>query len=255
MSDATTNTDAAQKAYAQWLPRVLGQARWDGAIDLDGGLERAQQLVTIARSEPARSRLALLPSDLFETDRVSALESLLLAVKHVESAQKATPTSDGKIPEATLDEAEALRATLHKLLDYHFGEDPAVGAELAEGRPKRSGFKIAASLARLATLAEERADTLAKDTKYWREGLLADARKLADQALAAGGALAEREIQDVKRRAFALLEAIFVDIRQAVAFVMRHDAAFVEALPTLRKAAVRKAKAEPGAPDGSGAPA
>jgi hypothetical protein len=256
MSEAKTDSDAAKKAYAEWLPRVLGQARWDGAIDLDGGLERAQQLLTTARTDPAKSRLALLPAELFATSQLAALESLLLAMKALDAHAK-TPAAPAdaaavKASEATLDEAEGLRATLHKLLDYHFGDDAAVGAELAEGRPKRSGFRIAAALARLATLADERKDTLAKDTKYWRPGIVEDSRKLAEAALAAGGALAERETLDVKRRAFALLEGIFVDIRQAIAFVMRHDAAFIEALPSLRKPAVKKPKMD-ATPDGSAA--
>lgn len=242
--------EATREAYAIWLPRVLGQPRWDGAIDLDGGLERAQLLATIARTEPAAARLALLPAALFDTTKIDELESLVLAVKHVETLKSG---SENKLPEAVLDEAEGLRSTLHKLLDYHFGEDAAVGSELADGRPKKSGFKIAAALARLATLADERKDALAKDTKYWRDSLVSDARKAAEAALAAGGVLAEREILDVKRRAFALLEGIFSEVRTAVSFVMRHDAAFSEALPQLRKVVVRQ-KATGPSPAKSDAP-
>jgi len=237
----TEATEATRNAYSKWLPRVLGQPRWDGAIDLDGGLERAQQLASLARSEPAKGRLGLLPSTLFHPNAISELESLVLAVRHVETLKGGT---EAKLPDAVLDEAESLRGTLHKLLDYHFGEDAAVGSELADGRPKRSGFKIAAALARLATLADERKEALAKDTKYWRDGLVDDARKAAEAALAAGGVLAEREILDVKRRAFALLEGVFGEVRTAVAFVMRHDAAFIEALPQLRKVVVRHRKSD-----------
>jgi len=232
------------KAWLEWLPRVLGSARAEGVnVDVDGGLERATDLVALARAEPVKGRLALLPEVIFPADRVAALEQTVALTRSLDALQQGA-ASDAKAEEALLDEAESLRATLNKLLDYHFGDDPAVASELAEGRPKRGAFRLAAALARLATLAEERAQALASDTKHWRPTLVADARRVAQTLCGLSGALTEREVVDVKRRAFAMVEAHFVDVRQAIAFVMRHDATCLEQLPVLRKPAVRKPRVD-----------
>lgn len=232
------------KAWLEWLPRVLGSARAEGVhVDVDGGLERALELVALARAEPAKGRLALLPEALFPADRLAALEQSVALTRSLDALQQGA-AADAKADEALLDEAESLRATLNKLLDYHFGDDPAVASELADGKPKRGAFRLAAALARLATLAEERAQALAADTKYWRPTLIADARRVAQTLSGLSGALTEREVIDVKRRAFGLVETLFVDVRQALAFVMRHDAPWLEQLPVLRKPAARKPKVE-----------
>ncbi len=240
--ESTSSNDT--KATLEWLPRVLGSARAEGMnVDVDGGLERALELVALTRQEPGKARLALLPDALFPADQVSALEALVTATRSLDTLQKGAAT-DGKADETLLDEAELLRATLHKLLDYHFGDDAPVAAELADGRPKRGAFKLAAALSRLASLAEERAHALATDTKYWKASLVADSRRVAEQLFALSGALTEREVLDVKRRAFGLVETLFIEVRHALSFVMRHDAGYIEQLPVLRKPQLRKPRAE-----------
>lgn len=252
--------NAGRAALAQWLPKLLDAARADGPnLDSEGGAERAMQLVAVAESEAVKARLALVPEALFAGARVSELETLALALRQIDRVGRVGKVEGApaksvaaSVPvvgasDAQNEEAEQVRTALFKLLDYHFGEDPIVAAELGEGKPKAGGFRFALMLARLAGLADARSETLSRDLKYWRPSLIADARRLAEAGLANVETLTEREALDVKRRAFGLLEATFNDVRQAIAFVMRADAMFVDGLPFLvvKKPITRKVKGEP----------
>ncbi len=245
--------NAGRAALAHWLPRLLDAARSEGPnLDTEGAAERALALAIVAESAAVAARLALLPDALFAAGRVEALWTLALALRQVDRlgqlgpAGKARATASQAGADAIPDEGEQVRTALVKLLDYHFGEDPVVAAELGEGRPKGGTFKFAAMLARLAALAEARSETLSRDPKYWRPTLLADARRLAEAGLNSVESLNEREALDVKRRAFGLLESAFTDVRAAIAFVMRHDGELCDGLPYLivKKPIARKAKVE-----------
>lgn len=245
--------NAGRAALAQWLPKLLDAARAEGpSLDSEGGAERAMQLVAIAEGGAVAERLALLPDALFAAGRVEALRTLALALRQVDRLGQLGPAGKARAGaaqaggEALPDEGEQVRTALTKLLDYHFGEDPVVAAELGEGRPKGGTFKFAAMLARLAALAEARSETLSRDPKYWRPTLLVDARRLAEAGLSSVESLNEREALDVKRRAFGLLESVFADVRAAIAFVMRHDGELCDGLPYLvvKKPITRKVKAE-----------
>ncbi len=235
-----------RQAFERHFTALLGApAVGPATLDVEYGARRALELAALA-SEPAiAERLALLPTALFAEGRVADLASLAQATLYADSLHKAgAQGGEDKVPEALLEEAEAVRGTLHKLLDYHFGDDATVSAELAEFRARRGAFRVAATLARLATLSRERVDHLAKDTKYWRDGLITDAERLATQIQGSVTALSEKDALELKRRAYGLLEALFGDVRQALAFVMRHDTKLVDALPVLKKPQQRKPKGD-----------
>jgi hypothetical protein len=214
-------------------------------LDAGYGAERALELAAVAKRQDVATRLGLLPDVIFGAGQVALVESLAHATLYAdELVQKQSQPSEDKVPDAILEEAEAVRATLYKLIDYHFGDDPAVTAELAEFRGRRGSFRVAATLARLAALARDRADTLSKDAKYWRDDLLADAERLARSVQSQIGAISEKDALELKRRAYGLLEAAFNDVRIAISFVMRHELALVEPLPVMKKPATRKPRGE-----------
>jgi hypothetical protein len=241
--------DALKSAFDDQFTALLGAPTTASpSVDADFGARRALDLVAIAREPRIAERLALLPDILFAAGRVAGLDGLAKATLYVDGLHRAAPSPEvdrqDKLSEPLLDEAEAVRATLHKLLDYHFGDDAGIAAELAEMRARRGAFRIAATLARLATLARERMDHLAKDTKYWRDDLLTDADRLASLIKEAVTALSERDALELKRRAYGLLELAFADVRHAVAFVMRQSPEVVDALPVMKKPAQRKPKTD-----------
>jgi len=244
---ATPSSEAARAAFEALLGRLLGAQAGSATADGEFLAARALDLVAVARGA-ALSRLQLLPEALFPSGTVAELETIALAIQHLAGLQKAPSegarAGDAKIDDKLLEEAEGVRATLHKLLDYHFGDDPAVAAELAEFRGRRGALRVAVTLARLGAMAREREGFLAKDTKYWREGLSADAARLAGEIQASAGAVSDKDAKELERRALSLIEAPFSELRATLAWLLRHDAAAVEALPTLKKPSVRK-KAEP----------
>lgn len=237
-------------AFQAQLSIILGATAGPATADAEYGAERALDLVDIARQPELAAKLKLLPEELFASARVDELEQLGLATLHLHelvlSASKTAPAEaegQAKLADKTLEEAEAVRTTLHKLLDYHFGEDAQIAAELADSRGRRGAFRVAATLARLAALARERTAVLSKDTKYWRGTLIADAERLATEVQASMQNLSERDANELKRRAYQLIEAPFNDLRSTIAWIFRNEPSKILALPVLKKPTQRK-KAE-----------
>lgn len=243
------SADTLRHAFEQRFASILAApAVGSASLDAAYGAERALELVAIARRPEVAERLSLLPDAIFGSAQIGLVESLAHATLHADElgSRQAAPGED-KVAETILEEAEAVRATLHKLLDYHFGDDPAIASELSDSRARRGAFRIAATLARLAALAHDRRATLSQDTKYWREDLLSDAERLVRAVQSHIGAITDKDALEIKRRAFGLLEASFHDVRVTISYVMRHEPAVVEALPVMKKPAVRKPKGEPAA--------
>jgi len=241
-----TATERQRMAFEANFAAILGApAAGSATLDAAYGAERALELVAIATREDVAARLGLLPGALFGSGQVVLVESLAHATLYAdELTQKQAPSTEDKVPDTLLEEAEAVRATLYKLIDYHFGDDPSVAGELAEFRLRRGTFRIAATLARLAALARDRAETLSKDAKYWRDDLLTDADRLARAVQSQIGAISEKDALELKRRAYGLLESAFNDVRVAISFVMRHALDSVEPLPVMKKPSVRKPRGD-----------
>lgn len=232
------------------LGRILGAPIGPASADVSWAAERALDLVEIARAPEIAERLALIPDALFSGGRVAELERLALAALHLDEvhqraaeADKGGSAEEPKLAEALLQEAEAVRATLHKLLDYHFGDDPQIAAELGDGRGRRGAFRVAATLARLAALARERVAVLAKDSKYWRETLCDEAERLAAQVHEGVSELSDRDALELKRRVLSLLDGPFSDLRATMSWLLRDEPSKVLALPVMKRPAQRK-KAE-----------
>lgn len=240
-------------AFQAQLSAILGATAGPVTVDAEYGAERALDLVDIARQSELAAKLALIPEELFASARVAELESLATATLHLHelhqaavlaAAAKPAAAEEAKLADKLLEEAEAVRATLHKLLDYHFGEDASIAAELAESRGRRGAFRVAATLARLSALARERTAVLSKDTKYWRPSLIADADRLATEVQASVQTLSEKDALELKRRAFQLIETPFNDLKHTLTWLLRNEPSKILALPVLKKPSVRKPKAE-----------
>jgi hypothetical protein len=243
---ASPEVSAARKtAFDTHFASILGAPAVGGAtLDAGYGAERALELVAVARRPDVADDLALLPDALFARDEVTRLEALAHATLYADQLAARQSASEDKVGDALLEEADQVRATLHKLLDYHFGDDTVVAAELQELRARRGAFRVAATLARLAALARERSETLMKDAKYWRDGLIAEAERLARVVQAQIGAISEKDATELKRKAYGLLDASFNEVKTAIVFVTRRRAASIEPLPQLKRPAIRKARAD-----------
>jgi len=246
------DSSAGKAAFQAKLGAILGATVGPATVDAEYSAERALDLVDIARQEDIAAKLALLPEELFSSMRVAELEAFAVATLHLHelhqsaaqaAASKPSAAEDAKLADKLLEEAEAVRGTLHKLLDYHFGEDALIATELAESRGRRGAFRVAATLARLASLARERLAVLSKDTKYWRPSLIADADRLATEVQASVQTMSEKDALELKRRAFQLIEAPFTDLRSTLMWLLRNEPSKILALPVLKKPTVRK-KAE-----------
>lgn len=244
--DETEAGGIRKLAFERHFAAILGAPAVGGAtLDAAYGAERALELVAIARGADVVDKLALLPDALFASDEVAKLEALAHATLYADELAGRQSVGEDRVADQLLEEADQVRATLHKLLDYHYGDDAAVSAELQELRARRGAFRVAATLARLATLARERQETLAKDAKYWRDDLIADAERLARVVQGQIGAISEKDATELKRKAFGLLENAFSEVKSAILFVTRHRATAIE-LPALKKPAVRKPRGEAG---------
>lgn len=240
------STEIRRAAFEAHFAELLGAAAVGGAtLDASYGAERALELVAIARRPGVKERLALLPAALFPTDEVERLEALAHATLYADELATRQPGGeDGGVEDAVLEEAEPVRATLHKLLDYHFGDDPAVAGELQDLRARRGAFRVAATLSRLAALARAREAVLSQDGKYWRDDLVAEAERIAREVRQRIGAISEKDATELKRKAYGLMESAFVEVRAGLMFVMRHALATIEPLPVLKRPAARKPKGD-----------
>jgi hypothetical protein len=74
--------------------------------------------------------------------------------------------SDRAVPEEILSLGQEIRKELHRVLDYHFHDDPELGPRLARIRNTNDRLVLANDLRFLATVALDHGDVLVGDRRY-----------------------------------------------------------------------------------------
>ena len=190
-----------------------------------------------AQSQPAQRirPLASLPASLFDAAVVDRLAAVAAALQ----AQEAPVVIAVTVRPETLAQAEAIKARLQKVLEYHLADDPQASAELAEIRSGSGPLDLASDLSRYASLCDAHEALLGGDRNF-RPGDVTEARIAAGEIVADLQAIASANGEGDRRLLLALLAADYAEVLAALVFVGRREPKEVQAKWVPLRAALQK---------------
>lgn len=216
---------------------AAASTRLDGALVAHprGAAQAAIFLVEEARVPARAAALAALPASLFDgavVDRLAATAAALLA-------QASPAVVAVTVRPETLAHAEAIKARLQKLLEYHLADDPQASAELAEIRTGSGPLDLASDLSRYASLCGAHEALLGGDRNFRPEDV-PEARIAAGEIVADLQAIAAANGEGDRRLLLALLAADYAEVLAALVFVGRREPKEAQAKWVPLRAALQK---------------
>jgi hypothetical protein len=228
--DLALDPEAARKAFEAVLPRLQALST-DDVLHLTTDLQRAAYAAAaIARQvsvSPLRERFAELPARTFDQSSIDDLEPVSLACWYaaVEQLSAKATTTDVKLPAVLVHSATDIRTRMLNLLDYHLGDDPVYGLELASIRRGGGHTDIANDLVRLGKLWLMHHDDIKDDRKNYDASDGDNARKYAQTifVLLGGPSEQQRHWTDLVARAWTLLLQVYDEVAETGRWLLRHD--------------------------------
>src|SRR5262249_7306788 len=146
---------AAEKAFATLAPKL---ASIPDAELAPMGLDRRQAAVVafgvanLVAEPDLHKRFTSLPEKEFKHSHLADVGTASLALWYcaVNAQTAAAASTDAKVPAKLLADATSIKSRLLKLLDYHVGDDPAAGQELADIVSGSGYLDLTSDLMRLA---------------------------------------------------------------------------------------------------------
>jgi hypothetical protein len=183
-----------------------------------------------------------------DPDHAKSLADLARAAWYVRHRldEAAALTGEARVSSAVVEGAAALRATMLRVLAFHFDEDPAVSAQLAYIRKGAGHHDLADDLTGLAALYKQHQGTLRGTPRYYQAQDAERAQKLADAILAELGQDKGSGVAawaDLQRRVALLLERAYDELASAARYLLRHDPSAEARFPKLH--AVARARSNP----------
>lgn len=180
-------------------------------------------------------RFELLPPELFDIAHVHDLKDMAWGTLHAArmADQARYLQSRARIPADVLEEATEVEARMQACCEYHLGDHPTAGPELARLSPGHGHTDLADDLLGYATLYEKHRDVLEKDPKHYRATDLADAIRLGDEIYAILGHSHTKQTASATNqanRAWTLLLRSYSEVSETGRWLFRHDAATAERL-------------------------
>jgi hypothetical protein len=186
--------------------------------------------------------LAKMPPEFLDPAHISGLEAKGRAARFVgRKLRQAKALGDDlrrRLPADVTQGADTLRAQMLRVLDYNAGDQAIIARQLAAIRSGSGYQDLANDLDDLADLYETLAPTLARDTVHYRADDAPRARAAARVIIEQLDLQRRSDIThwiDQQRRVWTLLALSYNEVRAAVHFIWRHDAATCERLPSLRQ--------------------
>ncbi len=261
--NTTPESPAASATLARLAPRLqaltVDQAaapRADAKVVAMAALKVADLL----DDADVKARFARLPREEFDPAHLSDLRDAAWAVFHAKSQLDAIAAAES-LPLAAdaLERALQLRERMLRVSKYWLEDDAEVAPKLNAIARKKGNADLMADLAKLAALYRAKHATLQADARHYSAADADEAEKLAADAArkdAEHRATAESGARDLLARSFALLSAIYDEVRAAGLYLFRRSnaAELFPALSSLPAARGRPKKAS-GAPPSDPPPA
>lgn len=227
---------AAVRSAADALPIGAVQRLTTGLMH--SGLRAIGVARRVERDAALAARFASLPAAELDQAHLAGLRDLGWAAVHLHmlGLQEDAVASGASVPVATITEALATRARMMAAADYHLGDMPGPGAEIASIRSGTGHGDLAIDLHRLAALYDDPVwkPILETDTKHYKATDAADARRLGDRILEAlAGARIAGMPADLPERVFTLLRASYDEVHAAAQWLLRREPAALRSFPAL----------------------
>jgi len=256
----TLDPAAAQKAFNALRPRLLDLAPSELLpvnLDLQKAAIAALAVGRMVKEPEVRARFRKLPESEFPQAYVDDLEAFALAALHV-SVELLTATaasSEAKLPGSLVEEATAIKQRMLRLVEYHFGDDPEDGPEIASIKSGAGYADLASDLLRLAKLYTKRHAEAELDAKHYLASDRTDARRAANAIVTLLGAAKNRDEStwaDLAARSFTFLVRAYGEVSAGGRFLYRNDGAeerfpslYASARPNIGKARRAKSSSVP----------
>jgi hypothetical protein len=203
------------------------------------------------------ARFAILPGSEFEGRLLALVEPAARSVLHlqaqVKTAAAGTPTVKLDVDLAAA--ATELRGRMLKVVEYHFGDDPALGAEIEDIRRGKGFRDTADDLLRLSQIYKAKRVVLSQDPTHYRATDETDALRLASRIHEELGAQLDAVLKDLNEklsRSWTLLVQTWDEVCVAGRCVFSKQPAelgrFASVYSLGRKPAARRPKTETTAP-------
>lgn len=222
---------AASKAFAAIRPRLLDvpNERVEPArADVIKAAVVAWSVARFIQQPELRARFARLPKEEFNQAHVDDLAPIALATFHaateLQSAQ--ATTSSAKLPVDLLQSATEIKYRMLKLVEYHLGDHPTDGAEVADIRQGAGHLDLALDLSRLAKLYQKHKNIVKKDPKNYAASDMDDARKYSAEILRLLGESRNENAKtwaDMVARAWIVLLDVYGEVSSAGRWLLRRD--------------------------------
>lgn len=218
--------EAVQPHIQAILPEQLIAAR---GVDLGLAAIRLLQLGLRFEEKKLNARFARLPADEFDAGVLDLWVPSARAVLYLLPLVRTEAAAQGqaRLPMDLVTQAVAVRDRMLRLCEYHFGDDPVLGPEVADIRSGVGYLDLGLDLMRLGRIYATQRAAVAADTKHYRKDDAALAAALAsriqeelDKDPNAALATRTRELN----QAWTLLVRTYLEIRAAALFLFRNDA-------------------------------
>jgi hypothetical protein len=234
MSDPNTESldpQAAAKAFSALRSRLaaIPNERVEPArADVIKAAVAAWSVARFIQQPNVRARFARLPKEEFQQAHVDDLAAIALATFHAATElQSAQATASGaKLPVDLLQSATEIKTRMLKLCEYHLGDHPVDGAEIADIRQGAGHIDLALDLSRLAKLYQKHKNIIKKDPKHYLASDANDARTHSSEILRLLGEARNENAKawsDMVARAWVLLLDVYGEVSNAGRWLFRHD--------------------------------
>jgi hypothetical protein len=226
---------------------VINVDQTAAAIGAIGVAERAREPALLARFQS-------LPPSEFDPSQIDLLSTLGWAMLHVATRLgEARAHGRGKLPPTLVESAVTLETRMQLCCEYHLGDHPEAGGELARLRSGTGYRDLAADLLGYAEFYRTYQDVLSRDLKHYRPTDEAEAVQTAEQIYTLLGevATAEPPITSIDaRRVWTLLVPTYENVTATGRWLLRHESSRAERLfPSLFRVSRTGRRSRSGEPE------
>jgi hypothetical protein len=261
-SSKPLDPQAAEKAFHAVKQRLLGldpEKLAARSVDLEKAAVAAAAVGRWVKEKEVRARFASLPKKYFDQAHVDDLEKIALAAWHAAVSLRSASAgkSDAKLPVSLVQKATSIKQRMLPLCEYHFGDDPVDGPEVADIKLGAGYGDLASDLLRLAKLYKKHRARVKTDAKYYVAGDEAEAGRTAHAILRELGEAKNQDQKawtDLTLRAWTLLEEVYNEVAAAGAWLYRFEDAATRftSIYTAGRSAPAKARKPPKGDQGKG---
>jgi hypothetical protein len=257
--EGPTRGQAAYEGIQALLTALADDELMAPNVDMSAAAIGAIGVAERAREASLLARLQSLPPGEFDAAKIDLLGILGWAALHVVTRTSQTRGQGRtKLPPSLVEPAVELETRMQTCCEYHLGDHPEAGVEVARLRSGQGYRDLAADLLGYAELYRTYRDVLSMDLKYYRDTDEPEAVRMGEQiyTLLGEAATAETPISSIEaRRVWTLLVRTYEDVATTGQWLLRNEPRRAERLfPSLFRVSRTSRRRRSGEPADETAP-